>query len=876
MAALGAARLRCEYLVDPLGIDAREPRLTWELAGTTTESIAQDAYEVEVASSRDRLQAGDADRWSSGVVNSSDAQCVYGGPPLLSREEAHWRVRLHTGGTVSDWSEPARWEAGLLDPSDWQSEWITMPPVPFARDQYRPAAHFRRGFDLAGKPVRARLYATALGLYRARINGQEVTDDLLRPGWTDYTQRVQYQTYDVTGLLDSGENAIGLVLGEGWYSGHFGVDPRRTNWGEHPQLMAQLILDFEDGVSTTIATDTSWQSAFGAILAADLLQGESYDARQEQPGWDAPGFDATGWTAAILAERPAIELIAPRGEPVRRVSEITAVSVSEPVFSTYVFDFGQNLVGWVRLKVDGPAGAEVVLRHGEALHPDGTVYTANLRAATSTDRYVLRGEGEAVWEPSFTLHGFRYVEVTGFPGVPDADAITAIVVASDLAEAGSFECSNDLVNRLHANIVWSVRGNFVEVPTDCPQRNERFGWLGDARVISRTATAMFDTAAFFTKWMDDVRLARSPDGIYSDFAPWVGPMAEGGPGWSDAGVFIPWLMYERFGDTAILADHFEAMAQFIDVITKENPDLIRVNRNGMNWGDWLSLPESDPDQGRGSGPIIDSVHSTTPKDLFATAFFARSTELVSRAAAVLGRADDHHRYAQHAADIRAAWNERFVGPDGRIHGDTQTAYALALCFDLVPDEIRPAVGSHLAAAVERAGHMTTGITGTEMLLPALTDAGRLDLAYQLLLNEDYPSWGYTIRNGATTIWERWDGWTDERGFQDIRMNSFNHYALGAVGAWLYETVGGLALDRTRPGENHFIVSPRPGGGITSAKVEQSATTGRAKVAWELSDEGVLALEVTIPPGATATVAVPDVVEIGPGHHRFEGRVPAAS
>lgn len=880
---LRAERLRCEHLTDPLGVDVARPRLRWEPVATEAVATAVPAaYQVQVASSPALLVTDTPDLWDSGRVDGAPFDVEYDGRPLAAREAAHWRVRLWPstdgeGAEAGEWSATATWEVGLPTAADWQATWITAPEVPFARDQHRPSPLFRRTFDVAGVR-RARLYVTALGLCQAFVNGEKVSVGELRPGWTDYSQRVQYQALDVTDALRDGTNVVGLVLGEGWYCGRFGIDPRRENYGPHPQVLAQLVVDHDDGSTTTVATDTSWRWAYGPILASNLLQGEIYDARQEQPGWDAPGFDDGTWQPALEAPRPAIDVVWSRGEPTARTGKIAAVRVTEPVMSTFVFDFGQNLVGWCRLQVDLPAGTEVVLRHGEALHPDGTVYTANLRAAISTDRFIARGGGPETFEPSFTLHGFRYVEVTGIqvpfapantePVLP-ASTLTAVVVHADMPEAGAFECSDPLVERIHLNSLWSLKGNFVEVPTDCPQRNERLGWLGDARIFSRTASYLYDTTAFFTKWLDDVLLARTADGFYTDFAPWVGAGFDGGPGWSDAGVFIPWLVYERSGDRRILEDHLDAMATFVDVVHAANPSLLRENRNGMSWGDWLSLPDGDPDQGRGAGPIIDSVHSTTDKTLFATAFFARSAELVAKAAEVVGRAEDAERFAALAGEIKAAWTKAFVQDDDRLVGDTQTAYALALCFDLVPDDLRPAMGRGLAAAVERNGHLTTGITGTELLLPALTEAGRLDLAYRLLQHRGYPSWGYTIDNGATSVWERWDGWTDERGFQDIRMNSFNHYALGSVAAWIYETVGGLALDRSQPGGRRLIVHPQPGGGITWARMRHRTSTGWAAVDWRLADDGTLEVDVEVPVGATAEVVLPGrAEEVGAGRHTF--------
>jgi alpha-L-rhamnosidase len=860
------------------------------------------------------LLAGKPDVWESGRVEGESCSLIpLGGAALKSRERRWWRVQLwDEQGHASEWSVPAFVEAGLLDPSDWSAQWISAEPAPFERDGYRPVPLLRRGFQVGGDVVRARLYVTALGVYRASLNGQPVSDDQLRPGWTDYTQRIQYQAYDVTALLGAGHNAVGIELGEGWYSGHLGVMCTRETYGPEPMALAQLEIELADGSWITVVSDAAWRTSYGPILRSDLLLGEIYDARQEQVGWSTASFDDTAWdsvlahapgaamtgvavaapayvpplpgsdsapasaaaaSAAVAAAAPAAapgyeRLVASRSEPVRVVRELAALTVSSPVFQTFVFDFGQNVVGWTRLTVEVPGGTEIVVRHGEALNPDGTLYTANLRLAEQTERYVAAGGGPETFEPAFTFHGFRYAEVVvNLVDLP-VEAITARVAHSDMRQVGSFECSSPMLNQLQSNIEWGQRGNFLEVPTDCPQRNERLGWLGDARIFSRTALFNFDAAAFFLKWLEDVRLARTPDGIFPDFAPWVGPFGmDGAPGWSDAGVFVPWNVYECYWDEALLAECYPSMAQFVELLHKENPSLIRRNRRGVDWGDWLSMPEADPSLGRGSGPIIDSVHSTTNKDVFATAFFAQSATLVARSAEALGRSDDARRFADLARDIRSAFVAEFVDADARIESDTQTAYSLAICFDLLPTDLAVRAGEHLVAAVERhGGRLATGIAGTELLLPALTKIGRLDLAYAILLSEDYPSWGYSIRHGATTIWERWDGWTEERGFQDIRMNSLNHYALGAVGDFLYSTVAGLRCGA--PGWTRAIVEPRPGPGLTWARARYASPHGEYGVHWSMDSAKSLTVEVDVPVSGTAVLLLAgrDPVELGPGRH----------
>ena len=846
-------RLRSEYLTEPVGLDTPRPRLSW-VVESTERDVDQQAYRITVATSPQLLDEDAPDLWDSGVVDSAATQQIeYDGQPLQPRQRVWWRVAVRTTDGEVTTSPVTFWEMGLME-QGWEGDWITLPPLPAERTDFRPAPFFRTSFA-ASKVTRARLYATALGIYRASVNGQPVGDEALRPGWTDYTQLVQYRTWDVTDLVQDGDNAVGLVVGEGWYSGHLGVAATRQSYGPDSAVRAMLILDHEDGSTTTVATDESWKAAYGPIIAADLLKGEIFDARLAFSGWDAPGFDDTTWEPATVAQDPGIPIVAEQYEPVRPVEELTPQSVTSPVFQTWVFDMGQNLVGWSKLSVDAPAGTELRIRHGEALTDHGTVYTENLRLAYQEDRYVAAGTGTEVWEPQFTFHGFRYVEVEAPLAELGPDAITARVVHNDMPRAGEFSCSNEMVTKLWNNALWTQRGNFIECPTDCPQRNERMGWLGDGRIFSSTARLNYDVAAFFTKWIRDQRLGRTPDGLYPDFAPWIGPGTDGAPGWADAGVFLPYLMYETYGDTRIIDENFDAMAGFIDVILKANPDLIRTNRVGINWGDWLSMPEDDPELGRGSGIIIDSVYSTTPKDLFATAFFARSTELLARMAEAVERKDEAVELRDLAARIRDAFNDRFVKDDGKLEGDTQTAYALAIMFDLLDEQRRELAGKHLAAAVHRHDdHISTGISGTEVILPALTATGHLDLAYTLLLQDTFPSWGYSIRNGATTIWERWDGWTEEHGFQDIRMNSFNHYALGAVAGWIFETVGGLSLDPATPAAGNFLVRPQPGGGITSGAASHDSIRGPASVSWR--QDAAFEVEVTVPPTATADVHLP--------------------
>ncbi|MEJ7815221.1 MAG: glycoside hydrolase family 78 protein, partial [Rubrobacter sp.] len=821
----------------------------------------QSAYRVLVAGNEEDLVAEEKLLWDSGRVESGRTVGVeYGGEALRSGLHCVWKVCVWDGaGNPSPYSPPAVFESGLLETSDWEGAWISAGKGPAgdmeppSGDEYddlanglAPSPYLRKGFSLYKPVSRARLYATARGVYELYLNGSRVGDDVLAPGWTDYDQRVQYQTYDVTPLLAEGQNALGAVLGDGWFAGFVGFDPKHRGalYGPRPQLLAQLNVEYEDGTTESLATDGSWRCSTGPILYSDLLVGESYDARREMPGWAEPGLDDSGWYGVEVEEIGDTNLVAQPDEGIRVTEELEAKTVTEPESGPYVFDLGRNMVGWVRLKVEGEAGTEVTLRHAEALNPDGTIYTENLRSARQVDTYILKGDGEEVYEPRFTFHGFRYVEVTGYPGELPLGAVTGRVVHSATPSSGSFECSSPMVSRLQENIVWGQRGNFLSIPTDCPQRDERLGWTGDAQVFVRTASFNMDVAAFFGKWMVDVEDAQSPEGAFPDVAPLLRgsgliDLRWGAPAWGDAGVIVPWTIYRTYDDTRIVERHYSAMTRWMEYLREANPDLVRKNRMGNNYGDWLS-PKGD----------------LTPKDLLATAYWAYDAGLMAEMAGAIGRHDDAREYRDLNENIKAAFEEAYVSPDGRIQGDTQTCYLLALHMELLPEDLRSAAAEHLVRSIEREDwHLSTGFAGVGYLCPVLTEAGYADVAYRLLENETYPSWGYTVKNGATTIWERWDGWTEENGFQSPNMNSFNHYSLGSVGEWLYRYVAGIDQDPGGTGYERILVRPRPGGGLTSARARYDSIRGTISSEWEISD-GAFRLKTTVPANTTATVYVP--------------------
>ena len=859
-AGLRPIQPKCEHRVDPLGIGETSPRLSWALA-SEGRGEAQSAYRVLVAENEEDLAAEQNLLWDSGRVESNRSLGIeYEGAELKSGARCAWNVIVWDGeGEPSSISEAAVFEMGLLEKSDWTGIWISAdegpagdidPPTGNEYDALgnglAPSPYLRREFGLERPVRRARLYATARGVYELSINGARVGDDVLAPGWTDYRKRIQYQTYDVTALLREGQNTLGAILGDGWYAGFVGFDPKQAgaHYGTSPQLLAQLNVEYEDGSTQSIATDGSWRSSTGPILFSDLLAGESYDAREEMPGWNKSGFDDSGWQGVGVERLGDVPLVAQPDEAVRATEEVAADTVTEPESGVHVFDMGQNMVGWARLKASGEAGTTVRMRFAEALNPDGTIYTENLRSARQTDTYVLKGEGDEIYEPRFTFHGFHYVEVTGYPVEPPLDAIIGRVVHSATPPSGSFECSSPMVNRLQSNIFWGQRGNFLSIPTDCPQRDERLGWTGDAQIFVRTASLNMDVAAFFAKWMDDVQDAQSPEGAFTDVVPLLEgsgliDLSRGAPAWGDAGVIVPWTIYKTYGDTRIIQKHYEAMTRWMDYLREANPDLLRRNKLGNNYGDWLS-PEGD----------------ATPKALLATAYWAHDAMLMAEMARAIGRDADAADYENLFEDVKEAFTRAYVDPDGKIKGDTQTGYVVALHMGLLPEELRAKGGGHLVRTVEdKDWHLSTGFVGVGYLCPVLTEAGYPDVAYRLLNNETYPSWGYTIKNGATTIWERWDGWTEENGFQSPNMNSFNHYSLGSVGEWLYRYVAGIDLDPEGIGYDRIVIRPRPGGGLIHARAEYDSVRGRIESAWVLSDSE-FRLRITIPPNTRATVHLP--------------------
>jgi alpha-L-rhamnosidase len=811
----------------------------------------QTAYRILVASSETALESGKDLLWDSGKIDSDQSIHVpYDGQALASGQRVYWKVRIWDEAEQEVESSSAWWEMGLLETSDWKAQWVGAAYYGGPRTS-SPTPYLRKEFNIQRQVISARLYATAVGLYECYLNGFRVGEAVLTPGWTDYSRHIQYQVYDVFELLRPDANTIGAILGDGWGVGHIAWVGRQR-YVDRPQFLAQIVLSYSDGSKEIIKTDHTWKVTSGPILEADLLMGESYDARRELTGWSNPGYDDTAWCSVEVFADQRANLVTTNGPTVKRQEELRPVNIREiPDFANprWIFDMGQNMVGWICLRVRGEKGRTITIRYAEALNPDGTLYTINLRTARNIDHYTLKGNEAEIWEPHFTFHGFRYVELLGFPGVPTEETITGIVIHSEMSPTGTFECSDPLINQLQHNIVWGQKGNFVDVPTDCPQRDERLGWTGDAQVFIRTAAFNMNVASFFTKWTRDLEDAQYPDGAYPAVAPnpsaWS--IGDGGPAWADAGVICPWTIYQCYGDTRLLEERYESMQRFIEFLFQTSQDGIRCYEDYKGWhgfGDWLALDGSDGREG------------ATSKELIGTAFFAYSTRLMAGIAHILGKDADASRYQTLSEETRKAFVKRFVNEDGTLVGGTQTSYVLALEFDLLPKELRSLAATELVRNIrERDNHLSTGFVGTPYINWVLSAMGYLDIAYALLKQTSWPSWLYSVTQGATTIWERWDGWTHDKGFQDPGMNSFNHYAYGAVGAWMYAVIGGIDIDPEHPGYKHIIMRPQPGGGLTYATAEFQSMYGAIKSAWTQKGDR-FDWQITVPANTTATIYVP--------------------
>lgn len=839
--------VRCEYMVNPLGIDKECPRISWKFT-SNRRNVVQTAYQIQVSPNPTFSPL----EFDSGKVESDRSVHVsLDALQLKPRTRYFYRVRVwNNDGEVTPWSDIAFWETGMIGEEEWRAKWISAPAEMDRQDQ---CPMLRRTFRLDGRIRLGRIYATALGLYELRLNGKRVGDAYFTPGWTSYHHRLQYQTYDVTHLLQEGDNAIGAILGNGWYRGDLGWKGNKQLYGDRRAFFMQMHVHLENGEEVVIVSDESWKSAPSPILMSEIYHGEIYDARLELPGWDTTSYDDTNWQRVDQLTPPSAKLVAQENEPVRKVEEIRPVQKIITPEGDTVLDLGQNMVGWIRFSIEGQPGQTVKIEHAEVLDRDGNFYTENLRSARQTVSYTLKGNGLETFEPHFTFQGFRYVRLSGFKESQiQLENFTGVVLHSDMEPIGEFQCSDPLINQLQHNIIWGMKGNFLDVPTDCPQRDERLGWTGDAQMFIRTAAYLMNVGPFFSKWLQDLACDQAPDGG----VPFVVPNVLGeytdspdapfsSAAWGDAAVICPWTLYVMYGDANILEQQYESMKAWVEYIRRQGDNEYLWN-TGFHFGDWLGL---DAKPG--------SYVGATDRDFIATAFYAYSVSLLQKTASVLGKIDDAREYEELHKRIVQAFRKEFVTPSGRLAVPTQTAHVLALMFGLLDDPARQRAEQKLIELIkEEDDHLTTGFVGTPYLNHVLTRSGHLDVAYKLLFQKDFPSWLYQITKGATTIWEHWDGIKEDGTFWSANMNSFNHYAYGAIGDWLYQTVAGIQADEQEPGFKKFRIAPLPGEQLDWAEGRLNSMYGMIRSYWHKKENGGMEIEVTIPANTKAEIILP--------------------
>lgn len=850
--------LTCNYKINPIAIDTDKPQLAWKLI-TNEKRVMQTAYEIRVGLNQGNL-SGKNLTWQSGKVTTDQSVHVtYNGPILLAKQRYFWQVRIWDNhGNVSPWSAVHFWEMGMLSPTDWSAKWIQSTTV--TDGKVGPAPMFAKGFEII-KPIKsARLYITAHGLYEAKLNGEKIGDHYFTPGWTSYNKRLQYQTYDVTSALKKGENLAFITVGDGWYRGNLEFNNKRNVYGKEAALLFQLEVTYTDGKKEIISSDESWKSSFnGPIRSSDIYNGETFDARIEKQ-WVVADL-AKGWQGTKVIAIPFDNLVAPSGPPVTMHEQIKPVKFIKTSKGETVVDFGQNMVGWIKLKLNGKAGDTITINHAEVLDKVGNFYTDNLRNAKQENKYILTGAKEDILQPHFTFQGFRYAKITGYAGKLDSNSLTAVAIYSDMPATGSFTSSNPLLNQLQHNIQWGQKGNFLDVPTDCPQRDERLGWTGDAQVFFNTAAFNMDVAGFFSKWLQDLKADQHENGNIPVVIPDVRAKKNAGSaGWGDVATIIPWNFYQAYGDRQLLASQYNSMKAWVEYIHSISKN--DLWNSGPHYGDWLFYTMADDRDGKAA---------ITDKFFIAQAFYANSIQNVIKAAKVLGNETDVQNYTTLLETVKKAFLKEYATPSGRLVSNSQTAYVLALNFDLLPENLRAQAAKRLADNIESYGnHLTTGFLGTPYLCHVLTRFGYQDVAYKLLLQETYPSWLYPVKMGATTIWERWDGIKPDGSFQNITMNSFNHYAYGAIGDWMYRAVAGINSVESAPGYKEIVIAPKPGGGLKNASASLETLYGKVSSAWKIEGNKTV-FDIVIPPNTTAKIILPNATSsvVGSGVYHFE-------
>ncbi|SOE23194.1 alpha-L-rhamnosidase [Spirosomataceae bacterium TFI 002] len=870
-------KLTVNYFENPLGIDDPKPSISWTMV-SSSKNKEQSAYQIKVASLESSLDGDKELLWDSGKINSGqNSQILYNGIKLQSRQQCFFKIKVWDEKDVaSEWSKVSSWTMGFLESTDWQAKWIGYKTIDKNKTDtlhLPPAPYLRKSFSVKSSIKRATLYVTALGVFEMSLNGKRIGEDLLAPGWSNYNKRIYYKTYDVSNDITKGDNTLGAILGDGWYAGYVGPKvlskPRnRELYGLNPGLLTQLEIEFENGEKEIIVSDETWKGSEGPLFYADLLMGTGYNANLELTNWNTPDYDDQGWDSVYIHEGTAGILQAYPGNSIQTYAELEPTEITEPIKGTYIFNMGQNFAGHARLQVTGNKNDTIVLRFGERLHDDGKLMTENLRFARATDTYILKGEGTEIWEPKFTYHGFQYVEVTGLKNKPDNFTITGIPFGSSIPFESSFISSDEVLNKMYQNVLWTQHSNFMEVPTDSPQRDERLGWLGDVQIFSKSALYNANIGAFNKKWFADIRDAQYDFGAYAVFAPQPYPkLVWYSPGWMEAGVMVPYNTYKFYGDTKLVEDHYESMTRFMDYHIEKSKQRkfyaenswTEINPKG-GFGDWLSMTDKH-----------------LAHDIMASMYYQYALKIMAEMSAAIGNQEKADYYQGTYKTSVAAFIEHYIDESGKfkidetIYGDgkgyfegekgftghTQSAYATAIYFDILPAELKEKAGKHLVNLLAENNNLpSSGILGIRQLLPALSSIGRSDLAYEILLKKDYPSWGFQIKNGATTIWERWNSYTPEKGYNgemNAEMNSFNHYAFGAFSQFLFSDIAGI--DTEGAGFNNIIIKPRLGNkSLTSARGEYGSINGKIASSWSIKDDAFL-LEVEIPVNTKANVFV---------------------
>ncbi len=848
------ANISINYQQAPIGIEDIF-QLGWEIH-SEKRAVLQKSYQLELVQDATFEEI----LYDSGIVESDESAHVILdlGADVLQPLKKYWiRIRIvTTDGEESGWKESS-FVTAYPKGTQWDANFITIETEEDREDS--KGFYIRKNVCVQKKVKEAYACTTALGLYHFYINGKKVSEDEFAPGWTSYNKHLLYQTYDVTAYLQEGENTLGALVGAGWYKGVMGFMHYRNNYGSRAAFFAQILVTYEDGSIDRFVTDENWQGEWGPVLFSEIYDGELYDARDEIDGWSRNDCVYADWKSVHRVGFDCSVLSAQSGAKVRKMTRLPAKELIVTPQGDTVIDFGQNLTGWVEFTVKGKPGDQVVLNCFEVLDADGNVYLDNLRAAKQTVTYVCNKEQEVTFHPNFSYQGFQYVRVQEYPGTINLDNFTAYAVHSDMEMAGSFTCSNPDLNQLHHNILWGMKGNFLDVPTDCPQRDERLGWTGDAQIFCRTASYLMDTYTFFTKWLVDVAADQTEDGGVPHVVPdlligrsagdWLTEQGEhSAAAWADVAVIMPWTLYLMYGDKEVIKKQYPSMKAWIDFMQRHAVGNIWNYK--LQFGDWVAL---DAEEG--------SYFGATPNDLTCTAYYAYSTKLFSKMAAVIGKEDDAKKYGMLYKEIVKTYQKTFLCENGHLNVQTQTAQILSLYFDLVPQNCRATVTEDLLKLLKKEkGHLVTGFVGTPYFCHALSQNGHTKEAYELLLKDDFPSWLYQVKQGATTVWEHWDGKKPDGTMWSPDMNSFNHYAYGAIGEWLYRVAAGIECDEAQPGFKNSIIAPHIGGGLSYLNASYKSIYGRIVSNWK--KEGTcVTLHIEIPCNTTAELRLSNVKEL---------------